>query len=60
MKCPKCEYVDAELREDKWIEGDKGKFYYLPVVMKRDYLDWIRDTADLYGCPNCGNVFIDV
>lgn len=60
MKCPKCEYVDAELGEGNWVEGDKGGFYSLPIEMKRPGVSWKQNTADLYGCPNCGNVFIDV
>lgn len=61
MKCPKCKYVSDEFDYDKneWIKGDEGGFYSLPIEMGRSMI-WDEETKTLYGCPNCGTVFINV
>ena len=62
MECPKCKYEDRWLSaKEVWIKGTEGDFFRLPISLERKsdeiyYRE--KDTADVYGCPNCNNVFM--
>jgi len=71
MKCPICSYVDGGMWQSKkdnpieteWvvIEGNKGDFYIHPVkVERREIGSPDTQRKDVYGCPSCGVMFIDL
>ena len=65
MICPACKYEHREAYGKKIHEkviGAKGEFFYQTKRFRRDTHTKFSTTekADCYGCPNCGNVFIEV
>ena len=61
MICPHCKYEHGWRNEqDINIIGDKGGFYQHPVEVKRRE-PWSEiEMAEVYACPSCGILFIDV
>ena len=60
MKCTSCGYEDGWVPEKlDVVEGEHGKFYKLPIEMKRD-LQYGVQTVEVYACPVCGNMQIDI
>lgn len=57
MKC-KCGYVDG-WHDMEQVEGGLGPFYQLPVKLERGYM-YEDEREEVYGCPKCGTVFIEV
>lgn len=56
MKCPNCEYVDCEYVDGKYNYSKEGRFFELPIEMKRNQYE----ERVLFGCPKCGRTFIVV
>lgn len=66
MKCPNCNYEHGWSGEKlESIKGNKGDFFEMSNDMKMtrsdNSLSWRRhdETRDVFGCPSCGNIFID-
>ena len=60
MKCNNCGYEDGWVPEKlDVVEGEHGEFYRLPIDMKREGQYGI-ETAEVYACPACGNMQIDI
>ena len=61
MECPACKYFhgwDGEIMDIR--EGNKGEFFKLSVEMERKRAWKVPEQKELYGCPNCGNIFIEI
>ena len=60
MKCPHCEYKESWFNDDnKYMKGDKGGFYRLPVKIERKE-GWEDEQETLHACPKCGKTFIEI
>lgn len=63
MKCPHCEYkhgYEWVKEANEKIEGDKGDFFSLPIKMEREAPWEPKEEEQIYGCPNCGILFMNV
>lgn len=63
MKCPHCDYRHGDDADDNYAfhEGVEGGFYSLPINIDRKEDVWpYRDEKRVYGCPECGKLFIDI
>ena len=63
MECPHCQYKHGWCNESlKVIEGDKGKFFELPIEMERPtgYLRGSSERKYVYGCPSCSKIFMEL
>ena len=66
IECPSCEYKNGrgnvDLEED--IYGDEGNFFILPIKMEQDQTRYGRYSSPrqerVYGCPRCGNLFMNI
>ena len=60
MKCNSCGYENGWVPEKlDVVEGEHGEFYRLPIEMKRATV-YGFETAEVYACPACGNMQIDI
>ena len=60
MKCNNCGYEDGWVPEKlDMVEGEHGEFYRLPIDMKQ-VAQFGDQTAEVYSCPACGNMQIDI
>jgi len=61
MKCPKCEYINGyDPKQNEGIVGEEGGFFKLPINLERqDLYEINKQERSVYGCPKCGNVFIE-
>lgn len=63
MKCPHCGYFQGNDwdNDGKWVEGEYGSFWELPVKMERRDPDRVFElvSARLYACPCCNKTFVE-
>lgn len=63
MKCPHCSYEDEYYTSNNAFQfGNRGTFYtFQPdlFVMQRGFNPH-PETQPVYGCPNCGKLFMDI
>ena len=55
MECPHCGYQhgwDGKTLSN--LEGEKGRFFELPIDMKRSMAFSSDEQKQLYACPSCG------
>jgi len=67
MNCPDCgykyqfSYDDSCEDEDGKPINEEGKFFKLPITLERVVtFSFQVEREEVYGCPKCGNVFMDV
>lgn len=60
MKCPHCKYnYGWDNKLNKPILPTNGHFWKSPLKLERDD-DWDIEYKNMYACPACGGVFIEV
>ncbi len=61
MKCPHCKYIygwDNESMDT--VENERiGDFWTLPIKLEREE-GFNTTTKQLYACPACGTVFVEI
>jgi len=61
MKCPNCKYKHGWSNETlSHVEGKKGDFYELAINMQQRVPFDHHHEKEVYGCPECGAVFLDI
>lgn len=65
MKCPYCEYEHGWSNEKLGdVKGDKGDFFTTNEenpLLRVDVYSWRRvERKEVFGCPSCGKLFIEV
>jgi rubredoxin len=68
MKCPNCKYeydysqYDVTEDEDGKPIHEHGTFFTLPINLERTSYAMFSspEREEVYGCPSCGNVFLDI
>ncbi|HET8686333.1 MAG TPA: hypothetical protein VFM18_06675 [Methanosarcina sp.] len=67
MKCPNCGYEHGWHTNEKSgkyqkHEGSEGDFYSITngIHAVRDENMLVEKRRDIFGCPSCGSIFIDV